>query len=276
MRWGGCRSALGALLLLGACAPTLRVARPAPAVVDLGAKARVLSLVRVDGPGDAPEVVVHTLKGRAARQGWFQVEAWKAGEPVDASGRRAYVSIDVAEWSFASPKSSGGGTEPQARVRLLTRVARAPDGPWSEPYETGGLVEGSESASDVSRAGESQLLLESTLRAVDDLLRALAPRPRIEEVEMEVDSPLLQPGVTAATRGDLEEARESFASVHTRHPDLAGASYDLGLVLEALGRWEEAEALYADAISKKDDRLYRDALESVRRRLRSQAAGYPP
>lgn len=276
MRWGGCRSALGALLLLGACAPTLRVARPAPAVVDLGPKARVLSLVRVDGPGDAPEVVVHTLKGRAARQGWFQVEAWKAGEPVDASGRRAYVSIDVAEWSFASPKSSGGGTEPQARVRLLTRVARSPDGPWSEPYETGGLVEGSESASDVSHAGESQLLLESTLRAVDDLLRALAPRPRVEEVELEVDNPLLQPGVTAATRGDLEEARESFASVHTRHPDLAGASYDLGLVLEALGRWEEAEALYSDAVSKKDDRLYRDALESVRRRLRSQAAGYPP
>ena len=276
MRWGGCRSALGALLLLGACAPTLRVARPAPAVVDLGPKARVLSLVRVDGPGDAPEVVVHTLKGRAARQGWFQVEAWKAGEPVDASGRRAYVSIDVAEWSFASPKSSGGGTEPQARVRLLTRVARSPDGPWSEPYETGGLVEGSESASDVSRTGESQLLLESTLRAVDDLLRALAPRPRVEEVELEVDNPLLQPGVTAATRGDLEEARESFASVHTRHPDLASASYDLGLVLEALGRWEEAEALYADAVSKKDDRLYRDALESVHRRLRSQAAGYPP
>ena len=276
MRWGGCRSALGALLLLGGCAPTLRVARPAPAVVDLGPKARVLSLVRVDGPGDSPEVVVHTLKGRAARQGWFQVEAWKAGGPVDASERRAYVSIDVAEWSFASPKSSGGGTEPQARVRLLTRVARSPDGPWSEPYETGGLVEGTESASDVSRAGESQLLVESTLRAVDDLLRALAPRPRVEEVEMEVDSPLLQPGVTAATRGDLEEARESFESVHTRHPDLAGASYDLGLVLEALCRWEEAEALYADAVSKKDDRLYRDALESVRRRLRSEAAGYPP
>jgi len=245
-------------------------------VVDLGAKARVLSLVRVDGPGDAPEVVVHTLKGRAARQGWFQVEAWKPGDAVDASGRRAYVSIDVPEWSFAAPKTSGGGSEPQARVRLLTRVARTPDGPWSEPYETGGLVEGSESASDVSRTGESQLLLESTLRAVDDLLRALAPRPRVEEVEMEVDNPLLQPGVTAATRGDLEEARESFQSVHTRHPDLAGASYDLGLVLEALGRWEEAEALYADAVSKKDDRLYRDALESVRRRLRSQAAGYPP
>jgi len=93
---------------------------------------------------------------------------------------------------------------------------------------------------------------------------------------MEVDSPLLQPGVNAATRGDLEEARESFASVHERHPELAGASYDLGLVLEALGRWEEAEALYADAVSKKDDRLYRDALESVRRRLRTEAAGYPP
>jgi tetratricopeptide (TPR) repeat protein len=95
-------------------------------------------------------------------------------------------------------------------------------------------------------------------------------------VELDVDSSLLQPGATAAARGDLEEARASFESVHARHPELAAAAYDLGLVLEALGRWEEAEALYADAVSKKDDRLYRDALESVRARLRSPASGYPP
>ena len=255
----------------------MRVARPAPAVVDLGPRARVLSLVRVDGPDDSPGVVVHTLKGRAARQGFFQVEAWKEGDPIDSSGRRAYVSVDVAEWSFASPQTTGGGTEPQARVRLLTRVSRAPSGPWSEPYETGGLVEGTESATDVSRAARDQLLLESSLRAVDDLLRALAPRPRVEEVELDVDSPLLQPGTTAAARGDLEEARASFASVHARHPELPAAAYDLGLVLEALGQWEAAEALYAEAVSRnKDDRLYRDALESVRARLKSSESGYPP
>ena len=254
----------------------MRVARPAPAVVDLGPRARVLSLVRVDGPDDAASVVVHTLKGRAARQGFFQVEAWRPGEPVDASGHRAYVSLEVAEWSFASPRTDGGGVEPQARVRLLTRVARTPDGPWSEPYETGGLVEGSESASDVAHAGQSQLLVESSLRAVDDLLRALAPRPRVEEVELDVDSPLLQPGVTAASRGELEEARASFESVHARHPEVAAAAYDLGLVLEALGDWERAEALYVEALSRKDDRLYRDALESVRVRLRSPASGFAP
>jgi tetratricopeptide (TPR) repeat protein len=237
----------------------------------------VLSLVRVDGPADSPEVVVHTLKGRAARQGYFQVEAFTPGQPADASGSRAYVSLDVAEWNFSSPQTKGGQAEPQARVRLLTRVARTPTGPWSEPYETGGLVEGTESTSDVSRAGKSQLLVEASLRAVDDLLRALAPRPRIEEVELDVDSPLLQPGATAASRGDLEEAKASFESVHARHPELAAASYDLGLVLEALGDWERAEALYADAVSRKsEDRLYRDALDSLRARLQSPAAGFPP
>lgn len=254
----------------------MRVARPAPAVVDLGPRARVLSLVRVDGPDDSRTVLVHTLNGRAARQGFFQVEAWRPGEPVDASGRHAYVSIDVAEWSFAAPRNGTGGAEPQARVRLLTRVARTPEGPWSEPYETGGLVEGSESPSDVSRAGEPQLLLESSLRAIDDLLRALAPRPRVEEVELDVDSPLLQPGATAAARGDLEEARASFEAVHARHPELPSAAYDLGLVVEALGDWERAETLYAEAASKKDDRLYRDALESVRARLRNPASGFAP
>jgi tetratricopeptide (TPR) repeat protein len=255
----------------------LRVARPTPAVVDLGPRARVLSLVQVDGPADSAEVVVHTLKGRAARQGYFQIEAFTPGEAADASGRRAYVSIDVAEWSFASPQTKGGETEPQARVRLLTRVARTPTGPWSEPYETGGLIEGTESTTDPSRAGKAELLVEASLRAVDDLLRALAPRPRVEEVELDVDSPLLQPGAHAAARGDLEEARDSFQSVHARHPEMAAASYDLGLVLEALGHWEEAETLYADAVSKKpDDRLYRDALDSERARLQSPASGYPP
>jgi tetratricopeptide (TPR) repeat protein len=237
----------------------------------------VLSLVKVNGPGDSPEVVVHTLKGRAARQGYFQIEAWAPGAAVDESGRSAYVSLDVAEWSFAAPPADRGGAEPQARVRLLTRVSRTPEGPWSEPFETGGLVEGIETASDVSRAGQAQLLVEASLRAVDDLLRALAPRPRIEEVELDVDSPLLQAGAAAASRGDLEEAKASFESVHARHPELAAASYDLGLVLEALGDWERAERLYADAVSRKsDDRLYRDALESVRTRLRSPASGYPP
>ena len=254
----------------------MRVSRPAPAAVDLGPSARMLSLVRVDGPDDSPSVVVHTLKGRAARQGYFQVDAWRDGTPPDATGATAYVWLEVAEWSFAAPRTPAGEAEPHARVRLRTRLARSPEGPWSEPYETGGLVEGTESASDVSRAGESQLLLESSLRAVDDLLRALAPRPRVEEVELDVDSPLLQPGATAAARGDLEEARASFASVHARHPDLPGAAYDLGLVLETLGELEQAEALYALALSMKDDRLYRDALQSVRLRLRSGASGIPP
>jgi tetratricopeptide (TPR) repeat protein len=254
----------------------MRVARPAPAVVDLGPRARVLSLVRVDGPEDSPAVVVHTLQGRVATQGYFQLEAWKTGAEVDASGRRAYVAIDVAEWSFSSPRNGRGDDQPQARVRLLTRVARVPDGPWSEPYETGALVEGSESTSDASRARAPELLLESTLRSVDDLLRALAPRPRVEEVELDVDSPLLQPGATAAARGDLEDARASFESVHARHPELPAAAYDLGLVMEALGHWEKAEALYAEAVSRKDDRLYRDALESVRARLRTSASGFAP
>lgn len=269
MRWAGCRSALAALLLSGACAPTVRVPRPVPAEVNLGLRARVLSLVRVDGPGVAPSVVANTLKGRAARQGWFRVEPWEPGEAADPRGERAYLWLAVEEWS--------SDAEPRARVRLLSRLARAPDGPWSEPIETGGLVQGSESASGPSRADESQLLAaEASLRAVDDLLRVLAPRPRVEEVELDLDSPLLQPGAAAAARGDLEEARASFESVHSRHPELAAAAYDLGLVLEALGHWERAEALYLEALSRKDDRLYRDALQSVRLRLRSPGGGHAP
>jgi hypothetical protein len=275
-RSDGCRSAaLGLLLVVTACAPVVRVQRPLPGTVDLGPRARMLALVRVDGPGNSPTVVVHTLKGRAHRQGVFQIQAWSPGEAVDTSGRTAYLALDVVEWSYAEehlPRQ----TQPRARVRVDLRVARTPEGPWSEPYQTGGSVEGIESDSDRSPAQAEQLLAEACLRAVDDLLRAMAPRPRIEEVELDVDDDLLRPGASFAERGELDEARGAFESVRSRHPDSAAAAYDLGVVVEALGDWEQAERLYLEAVSRKDDRLYRAALNSVRARLHREAAGYAP
>lgn len=275
-RSDGCRSAaLWLLLGLTACAPVVRVQRPVPAPVDLGPRARVLALVRVDGPGDSPTVVVHTLKGRAHRQGFFQIQAWSPGGSVESSGRTAYLALAVIEWSYTE-EHLHGELQPRARVRLDLRVARTPEGPWSEPYQTGGLVEGIESDSDASRPKAEQLLAEACLRTVDDMLRALAPRPRIEEVELDVDDDLLRPGASFAERGELQEARAAFESVRVRHPESAAAAYDLGVVTEALGDWEGAETLYAEAVSRKDDRLYRAALNSVRARLRREPAGYTP
>jgi hypothetical protein len=48
------------------------------------------------------------------------------------------------------------------------------------------------------------------------------------------------------------------------------------VVSEALGDWEAAEALYAEALRLRDQPLYRDALNSVRKRLRSAQSGFPP
>jgi len=64
--------------------------------------------------------------------------------------------------------------------------------------------------------------------------------------------------------------------VHEDHPELPGAAYDLGVVHEALGDWQGAEALYAEAVRLRDQKLYRDALQSVRKRLRSAQSGFPP
>jgi len=275
-RSGACPSAALALLLaVTTCAPVVRVQRPQPATVDLGPRARVLALVRVEGPGDSPTVLVHTIKGRAHRQGIFQIQAWSPGDAADGSGRTAYLALEVVEWSYAE-EHHPHETQPRARVRVDLRAARTPEGPWSEPYQTGGSVEGIEGDSDPSPPKAEQLLAEACLRAVDDLLRAVAPRPRIEEVELDVDDDLLRPGASFAERGELEGARSAFESVRVRHPDSAAAAYDLGVVVEALGDWERAEVLYAEAVSRKDDRLYRAALNSVRGRLRREAAGYAP
>ena len=64
--------------------------------------------------------------------------------------------------------------------------------------------------------------------------------------------------------------------MHAQHPELAGAAYDLGVVNEALGEWERAEALYAEALRIRDQKTYREALQSVRKRLGSAQSGFPP
>ena len=178
----------------------------------------------------------------------------------------------MAEWIQEETRAAEG-TEERARVRLLTRMGRTPEGPWSEPYESGASVTGVVLPTEEKRP---QLLAGACLRAVDDLLSALAPRPQVEEVTLDTSDARLRAGAALASRGALDEARAALESVHDQHPELPGAAYDLGVVNEALGDWEAAEALYAEAVRLGDQKLYRDALQSVRKRLRSAQSGFPP
>jgi len=271
MRSAGCREALGPLLLVLGCAPVVLVQRPVPAEVDLGPQVRTLTLVTVEGAPDAAAQVARTLQARAMHQDYFRLVLWSEGMAPDASGRTGYLSIEIAEWT-QEQVPSGGGTE-EARVRLLARMGRTPQGPWSEPYESGGSLNGVAATSDLQRP---QLLGGACVRAIDDLLSALAPRPEVEEVTLDTSDDRLRAGAALASRGALDEARAALEKVHEDHPELPGAAYDLGVVHEALGDWQGAEALYAEAVRLRDQKLYRDALQSVRKRLRSAQSGFPP
>jgi len=247
------------------------VQRPVPAEIDLGPHVRTLTLVAVQATPEAAAQVARTLQARATRQDYFRLVLWSEGMAADASGRTGYLTIDVAEWIQEETRAAEG-TEERARVRLLTRMGRTPEGPWSEPYESGASVTGVVSATE----RRPQLLPGACLRAVDDLLTALAPRPQVEEVALDTTDPRLAAGASLASRGALEEARAALETVHEQHPELPGAAYDLGVVHEALGDWEGAEALYSEAVRLRDQKLYREALQSVRKRLRSAQSGFPP
>jgi len=206
------------------------------------------------------------------RQDHFRLVLWSEGTTADASGRTGYLSVEIAEWAQEEVRTASG-TEEQARVRLRTRIGRTPEGPWSEPYESGGSLNGVVSTADGRRP---QLLGGACLRAVDDLLSALSPTPQLEEVTLDTSDARLRAGAALASRGALDEARAALEKVHQDHPELPGAAYDLGVVHEALGDWEGAAALYAEAVRLGDQKLYRDALQSVRKRLGSAQSGFPP
>lgn len=271
MRSAACRSALGCLFL-AACAPVVAVQRPVPAEIDLGLRVRSLAVVAVEGPPEASAQVARTLQARAMRQGYFRLGPWSEGLAVDVSGRTGYLSVEIAEWTEADERT-GGDLETWARVRLLTRMGRTPEGPWSEPYETGASLTGLASGTEPS---PPQLIAEACLRAVDDSLSALAPRQEVAEVALDTTDARFRAGAGLAERGALLEARATLEAVHAQHPELPGAAYDLGVVNEALGDWEAAETLYEEALRLREEPLYRDALNSVRKRLHSAQSGFPP
>jgi hypothetical protein len=272
-RWGGCRSALAGLLLLGACAPTLRVARPAPAVVDLGHRARVLSLVRVDGPGDSPEVGGPHAQGPRGAPGVLPdrgLGAGRAGGCERPAGlclaRRGRVELRLP----AHRPRPGGAAGPGPPADPGLAHAR---GSLERAVRDGGLVEGPRAPPTCRSAGGRSSWWRRTCAPSTICCARSRPAPRIEEVELDVTVRSSSPG--PPPRRAETSRKAGLVRVGARRPPRArrGVVRPGARARGARRLGARRGALRRRVSKKSDDRLYRDALETA---SRAAARALPP
>jgi hypothetical protein len=96
---------------------------------------------------------------------------------------------------------------------------------------------------------------------------------RISAVRVEVqadlaagpDSPEMQRANKLARKGQYKAALDLYRAQLGIHPEHPGLLYNLGLMLEATGQWDQAAEMYRTAASLSDRTAYRQALSRVER-----------
>jgi tetratricopeptide (TPR) repeat protein len=106
---------------------------------------------------------------------------------------------------------------------------------------------------------------------VFEFIKLVAPYLKVRKVELVSRSKQSERGIKLATNELREEALEMFKSAEKVEDPPDGAIYNQGVVLEALGRLEEAEKAYKRAMAiDPDNELYMKALRRVRQVMEEQ------
>jgi tetratricopeptide (TPR) repeat protein len=103
-------------------------------------------------------------------------------------------------------------------------------------------------------------------KACNKFLQKEFPHYEYEAVKLYSSGDLMKSGVKLAQRHKWEEAAQEFAVQLEEKPDDHEAMFNLAVMREAQGRYDEAIELYENAIRRNGRQEYRTALRKARRR----------
>ncbi|MBX5484551.1 MAG: tetratricopeptide repeat protein [Myxococcaceae bacterium] len=259
-------------LMAQGCSSTIRISRTRPPVFQIKDNQKIA--LQVEADGTAPSAA--TVMDAAISFGQGQLlNKWLAVEPVrnefDAQFRNAayqLVPADQADliirvrpvnWSYhlESAKSVRSGSG-RLDVRLEILDAHNPNGGalYSATYW------GSASANNL---GEPEAMLRSAQRIAGRFIADLKPYRVWEEVEMDRDEELVKPAIELCEDGQFDAAYQMLSDIVRAHPNSPAALYDLGVLAEARGSYDEAEQLVTQATQYAQKPIYYTALERIRR-----------
>lgn len=286
---------------VGGCTPGIQLARWKPARYNLGAT-RKLAVTGVVGHPAAQGVVLDQLQRQILERGYHTllstggaagtaITVTTGGTQVNvttgAQGPRAsaevYLSGTVTRYSLSETQKweeVGSGENkrkvktltPWANVRVSFQVAR-PDGQILMLKEYEGRASGQSREVHARPLDDALDLYDRATRyVVSSFLDDITPRQVVEKIELDKSTPSLKIGLERAKAGDLAGAELAWKEVARQEPGNAGAIYNLGVLLETRGEFDDAAEHYRRAYALSARSLYRDALNALNRRLREHDA----
>lgn len=279
-----------AIALVTGCIPMIRVDVMQPARYNLGAS-KQLSVVETTGRRSAREVVVAQLMQRARGDGHFTatdrseegISVKVAGQTVTATGGKGTpqrpdeigLRIDVLEWSANSETkpevrdSKGKVTQKERKVwmgKVLLGVTA---------FNASGkayLAETEFDGEPVEAETEEEAIKAASMVAVNKMMSAITPRRVQKQIRMDGDDEKLKPIIEVAKAGNLDRAGTELKGVLEKEPNNPSALYNMAVILDAQGKYEEALDHYTKAISNSTKEYYVDMKAECAERLANQQA----
>lgn len=112
--------------------------------------------------------------------------------------------------------------------------------------------------------GEPEVMVRASGRVVTRFLEDLRPQRVSAKVEMDDSDPVVGPGLDLCRSNQFEAAYLALSQAVNRKPESSAALYDLGIMAEVRGSYDEAEDLLRRATTYAQKPMYFTALERVR------------
>jgi len=112
--------------------------------------------------------------------------------------------------------------------------------------------------------GEPEVMVRAAGRVVTRFLEDLRPQQVSAKVEMDDSDPVVGPGLDLCRSNQFEAAYLALSQAVNQKPNSSAALYDLGIMAEVRGSYDEAEDLLRRATTYSQKSFYFTALERVR------------
>lgn len=269
----------------GCGAPQITIERSRPACIQVGSEAKIA--VRVTTEGDPPERKTKALvdaaidaaggqflnKRAAAEPLWRELERelGRGVNPVvDLASADFIVLAHPTEWSYEGPILTQPDNPGHGHLRVHIDVVRA-NSPGEKP------VYGSTYWSKVEAPDETRAIEKAAHLLAERFTADLRPSRVCNVVEMDDSDPRTSTGISLCRSGEFEAAHTAFSDLAAGAPGSAPALYDLAVLKESRGEYDEAEALLLRATKIAQKPIYYSALARVRAaRVDAEALGSAP
>jgi len=253
------------LALLESCsAPQIRIERTCPPCIQLEPRAKLgLEMVVENAPGRqvTAEAVLRELD-RHLRRG--------ANPVVDPRVADVLVRACPTQWSYEGPIVLLPGQNGlwHLRVRIEVVHANSPNVPciYSSTYW-----------SKVHAPDEVQAMARAADLVSDRFVDDLRPSRVCNVVKMDDSDPRVETGIELCRCGQFDAAYSAFSDLAAKAPDSPSVLYNLAVLKESRGEYDEAEGLLLRAAKIEQKAIYYVALERVRAARRdAEALGKTP